>query len=131
MTLSEDCELVCIEHEKVMEILPDLLPEEIVLELAETFRLLGDPTRVRIIHALSLGELCVCDLAALLEISVSAVSHQLRQLRNLRVVRFRKAGKIVYYSLDDQHIFSLLQAGVEHIQHCLQPTLVRTEKELA
>lgn len=131
MTSSEDCELVCIEHEKVMEILPDLLPEEIVLELAETFRLLGDPTRVRIIHALSLGELCVCDLAALLDISVSAISHQLRQLRNLRVVRFRKAGKIVYYSLDDQHIFSLLQAGVEHIQHCLQPSLVRTEKEPA
>ncbi len=125
MTSSENCDLICLNHDKVMEILPDLLSEKTVTELAETFRLLGDPTRVRIIHALSLSELCVCDLANLLDISVSATSHQLRLLRNLRVVRFRKAGKIVYYSLDDQHIYSLLKAGVEHIQNCLN----HSEKE--
>lgn len=115
------CEITCIDHGKVAAVLPRLLPETAVVRLAETFRLLGDPTRVRIIQALSLEELCVCDIAALLESSVSAVSHQLRLLRSMRVVRSRKAGKIVYYTLDDGHVWGLLQAGIDHVRECVVP----------
>ncbi len=82
--------------------------------LAATFQVLGDPTRVRIVHALSLSELCTSDLAALVGMSESAVSHQLRTLRQLHVVRSRREGKLVYYSLDDDHIRRLFQQGLEH-----------------
>ena len=75
--------------------------------LADTFRVLGDPTRVRILDALAPGELCVCDIAALVGISESAVSHQLRLLRGMRLVRPRRAGRLVYYAVDDQHILEL------------------------
>jgi ArsR family transcriptional regulator, lead/cadmium/zinc/bismuth-responsive transcriptional repressor len=84
--------------------------------LAETFKVLGDPTRVRIAWALSREELCVCDLAALLGMSQSAVSHSLRALRDLRLVRHRKEGRIAYYALDDEHIASLLHQGVQHVE---------------
>ena len=82
--------------------------------LAETFQVLGDPTRVRIVHALSLSELCTSDLAALVGMSESAVSHQLRTLRQLHVVRSRRTGKLVYYSLADDHVRRLFQQGLEH-----------------
>lgn len=83
--------------------------------LAETFQVLGDPTRVRIVHALSLAEFCTSDLAAAVGMSESAVSHQLRTLRQLQVVRSRRDGKLVYYSLNDEHIRSLFQQGLEHV----------------
>lgn len=83
--------------------------------LAETFRVLGDPTRVRIIHALSLGELCTCDLAAVLGMSESAVSHQLRMLRLLNLVKSRREGHVVYYSLDDEHIRHLFLDSYRHV----------------
>jgi DNA-binding transcriptional ArsR family regulator len=83
--------------------------------LADTFRMLGDPTRVRILDVLAGGELCVCDIADLVGTSESAVSHQLRLLRGMRLVRPRRAGRQVYYALDDQHIISLFQQGVRHI----------------
>jgi ArsR family transcriptional regulator, lead/cadmium/zinc/bismuth-responsive transcriptional repressor len=92
-----------------------LMQTEAAEALAETFRVLGDPTRVRIIEVLSAGELCVCDLASLVAISESAVSHQLRLLRNMRLVRARRAGRQVYYTLDDQHIISLFQQGLRHV----------------
>jgi ArsR family transcriptional regulator len=92
-----------------------LMPPQTAAALAETFRILGDPTRVRIIEVLSAGELCVCDLASLVEISESAVSHQLRLLRNMRLVRARRSGRQVYYTLDDQHILSLFQQGLRHV----------------
>jgi DNA-binding transcriptional ArsR family regulator len=82
--------------------------------LAETFSVLGDPTRVRIVHALSLSELCTSDLAAVVGMSESAVSHQLRTLRQLHVVRSRRDGKLVYYSLDDGHVRSLFEQGLAH-----------------
>lgn len=82
--------------------------------LAETFQVLGDPTRVRIVHALSLSELCTSDLAALVGMSESAVSHQLRTLRQLHVVRSRRMGKLVYYSLADDHVRRLFEQGLEH-----------------
>jgi len=82
--------------------------------LAETFQVLGDPTRVRIVHALSLSELCTSDLAAVVGMSESAVSHQLRTLRQLHVVRSRRMGKLVYYSLADDHVRRLFEQGLEH-----------------
>jgi DNA-binding transcriptional ArsR family regulator len=87
----------------------------IVQALADTFRLLGDPTRVRIVDALSEGELCVCDIATHVGISESAVSHQLRLMRNQRLVRGRREGRCVYYTLDDQHVLSLFQQGLRHV----------------
>lgn len=109
------CEIECIDEAKVASVRGRLLPDDATARLAEMFKVLGDGTRVRIIHALSLEELCVCDIASLLGTTKSAVSHQLRMLRNMRVVRYRKAGKIVYYSLDDSHIGSLFGAGLKHI----------------
>ena len=84
--------------------------------LAEMFRVLGDPTRVRILDALSGGELCVCDIASIAGISESAVSHQLRLLRGMRLVRPRRAGRMVFYSLDDHHIIELLRQGLTHVE---------------
>lgn len=85
--------------------------------LAQTFKAMSDPTRVRILHALALAELCVCDLAGLVGISESAVSHQLGLLRALRIVRRRKAGRHVYYALEDGHIRSLIEQGLAHQTH--------------
>jgi ArsR family transcriptional regulator, lead/cadmium/zinc/bismuth-responsive transcriptional repressor len=84
--------------------------------LADTFRVLGDPTRVRILDALAGGELCVCDIASLVGISESAVSHQLRLLRSMRLVRPRRAGRLVYYAVDDQHILELLTQASTHVE---------------
>jgi DNA-binding transcriptional ArsR family regulator len=92
------------------------LTEETVLALAETFRALGDATRVRILHALAHGEICVCDLAASMAVSESAVSHQLRLLRSLRLVKSRRDGRHIYYTLADQHIVRLFAQGLEHVQ---------------
>ncbi|HEX2924370.1 MAG TPA: metalloregulator ArsR/SmtB family transcription factor [Chloroflexota bacterium] len=83
--------------------------------LAQTFDVLGDPTRVKLISALMTGELCVCDLATLLGLSQSAISHQLRLLRNMRLVKYRRDGRIVHYSLDDQHIRDLFLQGLQHV----------------
>ena len=93
-----------------------LMPRPAVEALAETFRVLGDPTRVRILDALSAGELCVCDIASLVELSESAVSHQLRLLRGMRLVRPRRAGRLVYYAVDDQHILELLNQALTHVE---------------
>ena len=93
-----------------------LVQPDAVQGLADTFSALGDPTRVRILDALSHGELCVCDLAAVLRLSQSAVSHQLRLLRGLRLVRPRRDGRVVFYSLDDQHIISLFRQTLQHVE---------------
>jgi ArsR family transcriptional regulator len=100
----------------VGELRAALIGEDDVVDLAETFRALGDPTRVRILDALSHGELCVCDLAALVRMSESAVSHQLRVLRNLRIVKPRRDGRMVFYALDDRHIITLFRQGRRHVQ---------------
>ena len=84
-------------------------------DLAGFFKLLGDPTRIRILWALSESEMCVCDICALLEMKQPAVSQQLRILKQARVVRFRRDGKVVYYALDDDHIRSLVQSGLAHL----------------
>lgn len=93
-----------------------LLTPRTVEALAETFRVLGDPTRVRILDTLSSGELCVCDIASLVGISESAVSHQLRLLRGMQLVRPRRAGRLVYYAIDDQHILELLKQALTHVE---------------
>jgi ArsR family transcriptional regulator len=93
-----------------------LLQPRTVEALADTFRVLGDPTRVRILDVLSHGELCVSDIAGLVGISESAASHQLRLLRGMRLVRPRRAGRLVYYAVDDQHILELLHQALTHVQ---------------
>lgn len=92
-----------------------LLDDAAASGLAEIFSLLGDRTRVRILHALTLGELCVCDISAVLNVSSSAISHQLRLLRTAKLVKARKEGKNVFYSLDDGHVHSLIAQGLEHV----------------
>ena len=84
--------------------------------VAEVFKLLGDPTRVRLVDALSHGERCVCDLASLVGMSESAVSHQLRLLRGARLVRVRRAGRLAFYSLDDHHVVGLLHDTRKHVE---------------
>jgi DNA-binding transcriptional ArsR family regulator len=94
---------------------PSSLTDQATDALAETFRLLGDPTRLRIVDAIADGELCVCDIAERVGISESAVSHQLRLMRAQRIVRGRRQGRCVYYTLDDQHILDLFQQGLRHV----------------
>jgi DNA-binding transcriptional ArsR family regulator len=92
------------------------LSDDSAVALAETFKVLGDTTRVRILDALSRTELCVCDLARLVGLSESAVSHQLRLLRGTRLVRARRDGRQMFYTLDDQHIVGLFEQGLEHVE---------------
>lgn len=106
-----------IHAKQAREAQADLVDGVTARHLARTFQALADPTRVRIISALSRTELCVYDLAALLGITQSAVSHQLRILRDLRLVRHRKQGRMVYYALDDEHIHDLFLRGLEHVEH--------------
>jgi ArsR family transcriptional regulator len=93
-----------------------LLGDESASALAETFKVLGDPTRVRILDALSRSEVPVCDLAGMLGVTQSAVSHQLRLLRSMRLVRSRRDGRHIYYAIVDDHIVKLFKQGLEHVQ---------------
>jgi ArsR family transcriptional regulator, lead/cadmium/zinc/bismuth-responsive transcriptional repressor len=122
------CDLVQIDLSRVRKIREALVAEDAVHGLADTFSALGDPTRVRILDALSHGELCVCDLAAVLSLSQSAVSHQLRLLRGMRLVRPRRDGRVVFYSLDDQHIMSLFRQTLQHVE---ESTVVRSRGNVA
>src|SRR5437870_6158544 len=110
------CDVFHLDPAKVAGIKTTLLGARAVIALAETFKVLGDPTRVRILDALSRSELCVCDIARLLGLSESAVSHQLRLLRGMRLVRPRRDGRMVFYTLDDQHIVRLFKQGLEHVE---------------
>jgi len=114
--VDEKCEAPHLDHGSSAARRQRLMPSRTVEALADTFRVLGDPTRVRILDALSCGELCVCDIASLAGISESAVSHQLRLLRGMRLVRPRRAGRLVYYALDDQHIIELLRQALTHVE---------------
>jgi DNA-binding transcriptional ArsR family regulator len=115
MFKDEVCDLVQIDLARVRKLRSDLVSPDAVQGLADTFSALGDPTRVRILDVLTHGELCVCDLAAVLGLSQSAVSHQLRLLRNIRLVKPRRDGRIVFYSLDDQHIISIFKQTLQHV----------------
>ncbi|HJU45023.1 MAG TPA: metalloregulator ArsR/SmtB family transcription factor [Vicinamibacterales bacterium] len=116
MFKDEICDLVQIDLARVRKIRSELVNPDNVQGLADTFSALGDPTRVRILDALSHGELCVCDLAAVLGLSQSAVSHQLRVLRGIRLVKPRREGRVVFYSLDDQHIISIFKQTLQHVE---------------
>jgi len=113
---SSVCEILCINERKVASARQAMKPDETLYKLAATFKVLGDPTRTKIISALLQEELCVCDLASLIGISQSAISHQLRVLRNMNLAKYRKDGRIAYYSLDDDHISSILTAGLKHVE---------------
>lgn len=108
------CDVFFVDEKKVKAVEKKLVANGHIYQLTETFKLLGDPTRLKIILALRQEELCVCDLASLLRVSRSAVSHQLRLLKNLRLVKLRREGKIAYYSLNDTHISELIEAAMEH-----------------
>ena len=90
--------------------------DDTLYRLADLFKVFGDPTRLRILYTLSDGELCVCDIASLLNMSQSAISHQLRFLKQARLVKSRKNGKTVYYALCDDHIQTILAQGIAHVQ---------------
>lgn len=90
-------------------------PEEKLYQLADLFKTFGDPTRIRILYLLSQGELCVCDIADTLDMTQSAISHQLRLLKQMMLVKFRRDGKTVYYSLADSHVSTILSQGLEHV----------------
>ena len=110
----EACEVKCLNPGKVRRIAKLFPKTEMLTELSDLFQLLSDPNRVKILYALSREEVCVCDLSALLGMSDSAVSHQLRLLRALRLVKSRKDGRVVYYSLADDHVTRLLEMCLEH-----------------
>ena len=108
-------------HEDVLARVREKMPdEEPVYEVSELFKVFGDSTRARIICALNIEEMCVCDLAALLTMTQSAISHQLRILKTARLVKSRKQGKIVYYSLDDAHIGDIFAKAFEHVMEELE-----------
>ena len=108
-----DCTII---HEDVVDKVKSTMPEEEDLyNLADFFKVFGDSTRIRILYALSASDMCVCDIAALLDMSQSAISHQLRILKQARLVKYRKEGKVVYYSLDDDHIKHIVEQGLIHI----------------
>ena len=109
------CESTVIHYDIVERVKKEMMPEDPVYDVSELFRVLGDSTRARIICALSVSEMCVCDIAALLNMTNSAISHQLRVLKQSRIARSRRAGKIVYYRLADDHISQLFRLAFEHV----------------
>jgi len=109
------CESKLVHLDQVRQVQPELLPMQSAQRMAEFFGVLADPTRLRLLSALVSQELCVCDLAAGLKMGESAVSHQLRVLRSMRLVKYRKAGRNVYYSLADHHVINLYRDVAEHL----------------
>lgn len=108
-----DCSVI---HEDVVNEVKDRMPaEETLYDLAELFKVFGDSTRIKILWALDEAEMCVCDIAVLLNMTQSAISHQLRVLKQNKMVKSRKDGKVVYYSLDDEHVRQIFDQGLIHI----------------
>jgi len=111
----ESCNCTII-HEDVINKVKECIPEEEILyDLADLFKIFGDTTRIKILCALFKAEMCVCDIAALFGMSQSAISHQLRVLKQARLVKYRKDGKVVYYSLEDDHVKRIFDQGLIHI----------------
>jgi DNA-binding transcriptional ArsR family regulator len=115
-TLNNKHDLDQDHKEKVTLVQKAMKSEDTFENLSETFKALGDHTRIKIIYALARGELCVYCIAQILNMSDSAISHQLRVLRNIKLVKHRREGKMVYYSLDDNHILNILKDGLEHVE---------------
>lgn len=103
-------------HEDIIKQVSETMPEEETLyDVAELFKVFGDTTRIKILCALFESEMCVCDIASLLNMNQSAISHQLRVLKQARLVKYRKDGKVVYYSLDDEHVKHIFDQGLLHV----------------
>jgi DNA-binding transcriptional ArsR family regulator len=113
---TETCDIRVVHLDRVIRAKAEAIAENDMQQLALTYKIMGDPTRLKIILALRGGEMCVCDIAAFLGLSESAVSHQLRRLRDLSLVRSRRDGQILYYSLDDNHVLDLVTVGLHHIE---------------
>jgi len=108
------CEITFLDEEKINKVKKDLPDDNLIFGLSEIFKVLGDSTRLKILLSITSNELCVCDISALIGVSVSAISHQLRLLKNARLVKYRKKGKMVYYSLDNEHIKSIVDEATKH-----------------
>ena len=115
MEQEERNEYLCVHEDTVNRLLQEMPPEEDLYDLAELFKVFGDSTRIKILYALFGAELCVGDIAQLLGMSQTAVSHQLRVLRTNKLVKGRKEGKIVFYSLSDDHVRTIIDQGMEHV----------------
>ena len=113
---AEVCEEVCTHPEILGRVAPEMPDEERLYDLAELFKVFGDTTRIRILYVLFESEMCVCDIAALLNMTQSAISHQLRILKQARLVRSRREGKTIFYALDDDHVRTVIGQGMEHIE---------------
>lgn len=111
----ECCELMCAHAEIVEKVQKEMPDEDTLYDLTELFRIFGDSTRIRILYVLFEAEMCVCDIAALLGMTQSAISHQLRALKNAKLVTSRREGKTVFYSLADDHVKTIIDQGLEHI----------------
>jgi ArsR family transcriptional regulator len=112
----ENCSCSVIHEDVVIRVKDNMPKKEILYDLSDVFKMLGDSTRIKILCALFQAEMCVCDIAALLGMTQSAISHQLRVLKQARIVKNRKDGKVVYYSLDDEHVKSIFDQGLIHIK---------------
>jgi ArsR family transcriptional regulator len=122
------CDVQSVNQVQVRRVQKQMPDATTLHQVADIFATLGDPTRARIVFALSQSELCVCDLAVLLNMTLSAVSHQLRILRHMGLVKFRKMGRMAYYSLDDEHASELLAQALEHVEHSIQGQVRRVRK---
>ena len=108
------CDVTIIHEDILVKVRSGLTDENILRKMAEIFKVMNDPTRLKIINALLLSEMCVCDIAALMEMTQPTISHHLKILRQSSLIKYRREGKVVYYSLDDEHIGILFQNGLEH-----------------
>ena len=113
---SAEGEFLAAQPDVVERLREDLPDDEVLYDLAELFRMFADSTRIKILYALFESELCVGDIAQLLNLSQSSVSHQLRLLKNSKLVKFRREGKVIFYSLDDDHVRSMIALGMEHVE---------------
>ena len=115
--IEEDgCEIKVVHLDRVMKARDEAIPDQDLDRLSLTFKTLGDTSRLKIALALQAGEMCVCDLAAYLHLTESAISHQLRHLKDLSLVKARRDGQILYYSLDDDHVAGLFKVGLDHVR---------------
>lgn len=112
----ECCDYLIIHEDAVQEVQKNLPDEDTIFELAELYKIFGDHTRIRILCVLWEHELCVCDIAKLLSMTQSAISHQLRVLKSARLIKFRRDGKTVFYSLADDHVRTLINCAIEHVR---------------
>ena len=109
------CGVTVIHEDVVKKVKKNMLNDDKIMLMSEFFKMFGDATRLKVLYALSISEMCVCDISALLDMKQSAISHQLKILRQARLIKYRRDGKVVYYSLDDDHIKQIISKGLTHV----------------